>query len=29
MFQGLIQQLKASVDFSWMLASAFRKRKEI
>lgn len=29
MFQGLIQQLKASVDFSWMLASALHKRKEM
>lgn len=29
MFQGLIQQLKASVDFSWMLAPALHKRKEM
>lgn len=28
-FQGLIQQLKASMDFSWMLAPALHKRKEI
>lgn len=29
MLQGLIQWLKASVDFSWMLAPALHKRQEI
>lgn len=29
MFQGLIQQPKAPVDFSWMSAPALHKRKEM